>query len=251
MSSASTDRPQRRRRPWFLVAVICLVLVAALGGFVAARVLGGIGDVGQAQLMPAATPPAAQGTAGIEQAPTRPTRPPAAGDSLNILVVRRGVSEGQATAEDVALVHIDHDRSRVDVVTLDPMLGAGSRSTQRLGEAYQHGGSADLVLDVEQLVQVPVDHAAELNSEGFDALTSLMSSEALTNPLGAQETIDVVTRNLTVDESLSNEKMRDLALRLATTGRPHRHVVKADDPELQRRITALQKALQTDDMASL
>lgn len=245
--ATSTDhgaRP-RRRRWWLYVAAAVAVVLATVIGYGIARLTHTADNVGRGQLLPSAAAPTTPGATPI----TRPTRPAAAGQSLNVLVVRSAGDKG-AAAEAIALVHVDDPRSRVDVFTVDPA-AVSPVGGSTLAATHAAGGTAALVAAVEQLTQVPIDHAAEMTSPGFAALQTLMSDDALSSPLQAQDTLDTVMKNTTVDENFDMASMQRLAIELASKGRPTvRPVTAADlaDPTKKQR---LQRALQTDDLAAL
>lgn len=245
--SSSVPRRSRGRTIAVGLIILVLLLIAGAGMLVWRKGVNAGESVARAPLMPTSAPSQPGTTTPPRVAPPRPA---AAGSALNVLVVRKG-AEGGKGVEGIALVHIDDPRTRVDVVGLPPGLQLGRPGTTptTLGDTYRSGGAPALVEAVEDLVQVPVDHAAELNPEGYAAMQGLLTSGA--NPLTAMDKVDTVLANMSVDEGLTNDLMQDLMVKLATSGKPHVHSFSATGDVVKSPETArLRTALQTDSLAT-
>lgn len=119
----------------------------------------------------------------------------AAGDAQNFLVIGSDSRTGGATrglSDVIILVHINNDRSRVDLVHFprDLYVNIPGHGKDKINAAYSYGGAPLLVRTVQDLVQTPIDHVSVIGFEGFKAMTDavggidVFAEESSTSPSG-------------------------------------------------------------------
>lgn len=114
---------------------------------------------------------------GIEVPVTSPERDPAAGESLNFLIIgtdSRDLSVERGRSDVIVLMHINDERDRVDLVHFPrdlfvPIAGTGGSS--KINAAYAYGGAPLLIQTLQPLVGVPIDHVAMVDFDSFRAMT--------------------------------------------------------------------------------
>ncbi|QFG70347.1 LytR family transcriptional regulator [Ornithinimicrobium pratense] len=108
---------------------------------------------------------------------TNPARPETAGDALNFLIIgtdSRDLALERGRSDVIILAHVNHDRTRVDLVHFPrdlfvPIAGTGGSS--KINAAYAYGGAPLLVQTIQPLVGVPIDHVAITDFESFKEMT--------------------------------------------------------------------------------
>ncbi|NMM24099.1 MAG: LCP family protein [Phycicoccus sp.] len=124
-----------------------------------------------------------------------PTKPATAKDSQNFLVIgsdSRAVSASSGRSDVIVLVHINSDRSRVDLVHFprDLYVSVPGQGKDKINAAFAYGGAPLLVRTLQGLVNVPIDHVAIIGFEGFKAMTDavggvdVFAEESSTAPTG-------------------------------------------------------------------
>ena len=119
----------------------------------------------------------------------------AAGDAQNFLVIgsdSRSVDVSGSRSDVIVLVHINNDRSRVDLVHFprDLYVNVPGHGKDKINAAFAYGGAPLLVRTIQNLVQTPIDHVAIIGFEGFQAMTDavggvdVFAEEASTSPTG-------------------------------------------------------------------
>jgi LCP family protein required for cell wall assembly len=115
-------------------------------------------------------------------------------DSQNFLVIgsdsRSGSSRG--LSDVIVLVHINNDRSRVDLVHFprDLYVSVPGHGKDKINAAYAFGGAPLLVQTVQNLVDTPIDHVSIIGFEGFKAMTNavggvdVFAEESSASPTG-------------------------------------------------------------------
>lgn len=107
----------------------------------------------------------------------QPTRRAEAGNALNILLLgsdSRSDNLTDASRSDVIqLVHISHDRKTVQVVHFprDLFVDIPGRGKNKINAAYAFGGERLLILTLQNLLGIKIDHAAQIGFDGFAQLT--------------------------------------------------------------------------------
>lgn len=158
-----------------LLVMITVVLVAALaaGGYVwhLARTFDN-GTSTIANALPA----------------NRPEKAPSAGQSQNILLIgsdTRDPSSEDARSDTMMLVHIPGDRSGVYVMSImrDTWVDIPGQGEHKINAAMALGGVALTVETVQQMFDIPVDHVAIIDFEGFKGLTDALGGVTVSNNL--------------------------------------------------------------------
>lgn len=104
-----------------------------------------------------------------------PTREAQAGNSLNFLVLgsdSRGDGD-QGRSDVIVLAHVSDDRQHVTLIHFprDLYVDIPGHGKNKINAAYAFGGTKLLVATLQQLVQVPIDHVALIDFEGFKRMT--------------------------------------------------------------------------------
>jgi LCP family protein required for cell wall assembly len=100
---------------------------------------------------------------------------PLAKDAQNILLIgsdgHSSVANGRSDV--IVLMHISSDRKKVYLVHFprDMYVDVPGYGKDKINAAYAYGGSQLLVSTLQNLVDVPIDHAAVIGYEGFKAMT--------------------------------------------------------------------------------
>jgi polyisoprenyl-teichoic acid--peptidoglycan teichoic acid transferase len=114
--------------------------------------------------------------------------------SQNFLVIgsdsRSGSSRG--LSDVIVLVHINNDRSRVDLVHFprDLYVSVPGHGKDKINAAYAFGGAPLLVQTLQNLVDTPIDHVSIIGFEGFKAMTNavggvdVFAEESSASPTG-------------------------------------------------------------------
>lgn len=108
---------------------------------------------------------------------THPPRPESAGEALNFLLIgtdSRNLGVERGRSDVIILAHVNHDRTRVDLVHFPRDLFvpiAGTVGSSKINASYAYGGAPLLVQTLQPLVGVPIDHVAISNFESFKAIT--------------------------------------------------------------------------------
>lgn len=146
-----------------------------MGGIVVALVVGGGGflaylnhrvfeNLTYSDLLPA------------DDATARPTRPATAGDALNLLILgsdSRTAQAGDGRSDVIVVAHLSADRSRVDLIHFprDLYVDIPGHGKNKINAAFAFGGAPLLVQTLEGLIDVPIDHVAIIDFDGFVAMT--------------------------------------------------------------------------------
>ncbi|MBW9210767.1 LCP family protein [Mumia sp. zg.B21] len=184
---STTTRPGGRRtlRRVLIGLVACLLVLAlALAGgawYLQDRLVGQVDRVDDA-------------FTGLEN------RPPAKGDSVNVLLLgtdRR--SDEPTTGDDAAaptwlpgeqrsdslmVLHIDGDREGASIVSIprDSWVTIPGHGANKINAAFSFAGPSLAVETVEQLTNLRMDHIAIIDWEGFRALTDELGGVTVTVP---------------------------------------------------------------------
>ncbi|MCQ1950588.1 LCP family protein [Arthrobacter sp. zg-Y859] len=121
----------------------------------------------------------------------RPEKGAAAGDSQNILLMgtdTRDPASSDARSDTMMLVHIPGDRSGVYVMSImrDTWVEIPGYGEQKINAAMALGGVSLTVDTVQTLFDIPVDHVAIIDFEGFQGLTDALGGVTLNNDIAFQ-----------------------------------------------------------------
>lgn len=168
-------RTRRRRHPVRLLLTILLVLVV-LAGLVAGGYLWNLARSFD------------NGTTTIENAlpADAPLKDPAAGESQNILLIgsdTRDPASEDARSDTMMLVHLPGDRSAVYVMSImrDTWTEIPGYGEHKINAAMAFGGVPLVVDTVQTLFDVPVDHVAIIDFEGFKGLADALGGVRVDN----------------------------------------------------------------------
>ena len=186
-SAMPQGRRRKRRRlriALTVVAVLALVVVGSAGAYLTYVNHTITSNVKHEALLP--TP------SDGEPAPPRLVE---AKDAQNFLVIgsdsRSGGGSG-GLSDVIVLVHINNDRSRVDLLHFprDLYVSIPGRGKDKINAAFAFGGAPLLVRTVQDLVQTPIDHVSMIGFEGFKAMTDavggvdVFAEESSSSPSG-------------------------------------------------------------------
>lgn len=179
--AATTGRAahRRQRSGWRRAIIVVLVSGLALGligggvlWYLAERYLGNIDRVEDV-------------FAGLDpdERPAPPIRPPGADqDPVTFLFVGTDVADpgpggGPGSRSDVImLMRVTADRQHVQLISIprDSWVFIPDRGMGKINSAYATGGPQSLIRTVERLTQVRVDHYADMDFAGFEAITDAL-----------------------------------------------------------------------------
>jgi LCP family protein required for cell wall assembly len=162
---------RRRRRPVILTTVAALAVL--IGVPIAAALVG----VGYLVHLASAFDDRTTTIAGA--LPDYPGRPGADVDgALNILLLGSDArAQGDAGRSDVLmLVHLPADRSSIEVLSImrDSWVEIPGHGEAKINAAYSWGGVPLTVQTVERLLEVRIDHVAEIDFAGFEGMTDAL-----------------------------------------------------------------------------
>lgn len=174
-----TARAKARKGPrWvrvtlWVVGSLTVVLVGLAVGYGAYLNHSVDTNVKRAALMP---------TVGASVAPP-PPKPAVAKNSLNLLLLgsdSRGSDQGRSDV--IILAHISDDRSRVDLIHFprDLYVDIPGRGKDKINAAYAYGGAPLLVSTLQNLINLPLDHVAVVDFQGFKAMTDAVGGVDVT-----------------------------------------------------------------------
>ncbi len=119
--------------------------------------------------------------------PTYAGRPTPAGDALNYVLMgtdTRDAEVERGRSDALMLVHVDADRRNIYIVSYprDMWVEIPDHGKAKINAAYSWGGLPLTVRTMELLNDVPVDHIAMIDFEGFQDLTSELGGVTVVNP---------------------------------------------------------------------
>lgn len=171
-------RTARRRRP-FLVALIAtvgaLVGTAAVIAVVASVFIGGLARSYD------------RNADVIADAFPKADRPAATDGAENILLIgsdsRKGLGAG-GRSDTLMLAHVPADRKAVYLMSImrDSWVDIPGHGTAKINAASSWGGVPLTVQTVEQLLDVRIDHVAEIDFAGFEGMTDALGGVTVQSP---------------------------------------------------------------------
>ncbi|GAB3752337.1 LCP family protein [Zhihengliuella somnathii] len=180
------EQPPSKRRGGRIFLVVLLVLVLAAGGLAAGYVwrLANSFET-KSQTIESAFP-----------SESRPEKQEESRDAVNYLVIGSDARGGSGENENLAdvpnggrsdtmmLVNIPGDRQSINVMSImrDTWVEIPGRGEHKINAALAFGGVPLLVQTIESLVDVPIDHVAVIDFEGFRELTEALGGVEVNNP---------------------------------------------------------------------
>ncbi|MEE1620746.1 LCP family protein [Zafaria sp. J156] len=180
-------RKPRKRRPVVVVIVSLLVLVAVAGAIAFGYLFSLMNSFeSKAQRIESVFPSDA----------ARPETSDANKDALNFLLIGSDVRGGSGETEDLPsvpnggrsdtmmLVNIPGDRSSINVMSVmrDTWVEIPGQGSHKINAALAFGGIPLLVETLEGMFEVPIDHVAIIDFEGFQSLTDALGGVTVNNP---------------------------------------------------------------------
>lgn len=115
------------------------------------------------------------------------TPAPRTDDTLNYILMgtdSRDVANDRGRSDALMLVHVSGDRKAVYIISYprDMWVPIPEHGTAKINAAYAYGGAALTVRTMEDLNQVPIDHIAITNFDGFAEMTTALGGVTLDNP---------------------------------------------------------------------
>ncbi len=165
----AATRPQKKRPGCLKVG--CLTLVAMF--LVIALAVGGVALYANHQLGKIQHSNSLLPEGG-------PSRDPVAQNAQNILLLgsdSRGTNlRSNGRSDVIQLMHVDSDRRSVQVVHFprDLYVAIPGHGMNKINAAYAFGGPQLLVSTLQNLLNVHIDHVAQIGFEGFTRLTDAM-----------------------------------------------------------------------------
>ncbi len=169
LSSADEEPEQHRRRQhqrrarlvWLTLGAIVLIVVGLIGAYGLYLDHTVSANVKHADLCRPVTI-------------TAPPKQASAKSSINMLMIgsdSRGADQGRSDV--IILAHISDDRSRVDLIHFprDMYVDIPGHGKDKINAAYAYGGAPLLVETLQNLVDVPIEHVAIVDFQGFKAMT--------------------------------------------------------------------------------
>lgn len=184
MPPGARRKRRRLRIALSVVAVLALVIVGSAAAYLTFLNHTVTSNVKHQALLP--TPSAGE---------SAPPKLAVAKDAQNFLVIgsdSRSVDASGGRSDVIVLVHINNDRSRVDLVHFprDLYVSVPGHGKDKINAAYAYGGAPLLVRTLQGLVHTPIDHVAIIGFEGFKAMTDavggvdVVAEESSTAPTG-------------------------------------------------------------------
>lgn len=179
---ARRARPKRRLRDrWLFLALVGIVVVVLLAG---AAVTGYYGQAAKDALDSINRDPTLMPTSTNRPEPV----PPKEGESnrpLNFVLMgsdSRGSSE-RGRSDVLILLHIPSNRKEAYLVSLprDYWVPIPDHGAAKINAAYAYGGPALTVQTVEQLLDVPIDHTALIDFDGFVGVIDALRGVTVNN----------------------------------------------------------------------
>lgn len=170
--SGPRDQARRRWLPIVLIAV-AVVLVGTLGaGFIyASSVDRSVNqNLRREPVLPAETPTAK----GTKPRPKKSTTS-SAGEAMNYVLIGSDVANGGVSRSDALMVlHLAGDRRSAYLISFprDLWVTIPGYGRNKISAAYAFGGAELTIQTLEELLDVRMDHVAQVNLDGFVGLTS-------------------------------------------------------------------------------
>lgn len=181
--SAPPRRARRRRRLPLVLAGIALVLVGTLGAgaLYAVTVDRTVNDnLRREQVLPAETPTAA----GARPRPRKPVSTSPAAEALNYVLIGSDQAKGGVSRSDALLVlHLPADRRSAYLISFprDLWVPVPGHGRNKINSAYAFGGAQLTVRTLEGLLDVRMDHVAQVDFDGFVGLTTALGGVRVYN----------------------------------------------------------------------
>ncbi|MGO1383674.1 MAG: LCP family protein [Arachnia sp.] len=175
-------RKKRMRDRWVLLSIIGILVVALVAVGV---VLGYYGKATKDALDSVTREPTLMPTNTENRPSPVPTKTGASNPPLNLVLMgtdARDTSE-RGRSDVLIVMHIPGDRQDAYLISLprDYWVDIPGRGNAKINAAYSFGGPALTVETVEQLLDIPIDHTAIINFDGFINVIDALGGVTVTN----------------------------------------------------------------------
>lgn len=152
------------RSGWHVVTAVALVIALSVAGALARRLFGFGGRVGV--------------RAGSEARAEGPSAPsPARLGRTTVLILGVDDRKDSKGRSDTVLVGAVHPKERVlTLISLprDTLVEIPGRGYDKLAHAYAYGGTELALATVERMLDIPIDHYARLDFQGFEKIVDAL-----------------------------------------------------------------------------
>ncbi|BDG61473.1 LCP family protein [Caldinitratiruptor microaerophilus] len=152
------------RSGWYVVTAVALVIALSIAGAAARRLFGFGGRVGV--------------RAGAEARAEGPSAPsPARLGRTTVLILGVDDRKDSKGRSDTVLVAAVHPKDRVlTLISLprDTLVEIPGRGYDKLAHAYAYGGTELALATVERMLDIPIDHYARLDFQGFEKIVDAL-----------------------------------------------------------------------------
>lgn len=180
------EQPPKKRRGGRIFLVVLLVLVLAAGGLA----------VGYVWRLANSFETKSQTIESAFPSESRPEKQEESRDAVNYLVIGSDARGGSGETENLAgvpngaradtmmLVNVPGDRQSINVMSImrDTWVEIPGQGEHKINAALAFGGVPLLVQTIESMVDVPIDHVAFIDFEGFRGLTEALGGVEVNNP---------------------------------------------------------------------
>ncbi|RMB61883.1 LCP family protein [Tessaracoccus antarcticus] len=175
-------RKKRLRERWLLLSIVGVLGVALL---VAAAFAGYYGKAAKDALDSIDREPTLMPTSTENRPQPVPTKEGESNPPLNFVLMGTDArNPDERGRSDVLMVmHIPGDRKQAYLISLprDYWVDIPGRGNAKINAAYSWGGPALTVETVEQLLDIPIDHTAIINFEGFMSVIDALGGVTVVN----------------------------------------------------------------------
>ena len=173
---------RRLRDRWLLLSLVGVLVVALIG---VGAVLGYYGKATKDALDSINRDPTLMPTSTENRPEPVPTKTGESNSPLNFVLMGTDArsTDEQGRSDVLMVLHIPGDRKSAYLVSLprDYWVDIPGHGTGKINAAYSFGGPSLTVETVEQLLDIPVDHTAVINFEGFINVIDALGGVTVTN----------------------------------------------------------------------
>ncbi len=176
-------RRKRMRDSWVLLSVIGVLVVALVA---VGAVLGYYGKATKDALDSVVREPTLMPTNTENRPSPVPTKTGEAKPPLNLVLMgtdTRDPNDERGRSDVLMVMHIPGDRKSAYLISLprDYWVDVPGYGNSKINSAYSRGGPALTVETVQWLLNIPIDHTAVINFEGFMNVIDALGGVTVTN----------------------------------------------------------------------
>ncbi len=176
-------RKKRMRDRWVLLSVIGLVVIALLGVGV---ILGYYGKATKDALDSVTREPTLMPTATENRPEPVPTKTGESNPPLNLVLMgtdTRNPDDERGRSDVLMIMHIPGNRREAYLISFprDYWVDVPGHGNAKINAAYSYGGPALTVQTLEWLLNIPIDHTAIVDFDGFMNVIDALGGVTVTN----------------------------------------------------------------------